>query len=309
MPKYFINYEQKGGIDSNIIMKVLNDNHNLIWGLLFSYMPEFFTYAKVSDITRNFPTLESRKKHYETRCTLTSEMILYFLSNDKDALINDLQSQFRNSNDNDNSQSVGSFFNMVGSLYEENNIEEVYLIWLTNRPGYYSLDHQFIIHKKNNRFNIYQSWVNEKTFCEISKEQEERLYDLDFNQLNVILLEKLQAVLIPTEIEGTLQPFHAVDSAVEIKAGMKWSQEDHQVFGDIPGFFTHDYNDQLIKPIFVFSKDDITQTDNDNLQIFLRYCMEKIQEGVSPNMDYFQGQSIEEINNKISEILLSFLEN
>jgi len=164
MPKYFINYEQKGGINSDKIIKVLNDNHDLIWGLLFSYCPEFFTTAKVSDITRNFPTLESIKKHYETRCTLTSEIILYFLSNDKDALFNDLQSQFRNSNDNDNSTSLESFFTMTGSLQEENDREEIYVVWLTNRPGYYSLDHQFIIHKKNNKFNIYQSWVNEKHF-------------------------------------------------------------------------------------------------------------------------------------------------
>ena len=269
-------------------------------------MPEFFTYAKVSDITRSFQRIEYIKKHYETKCVLTSEIILYFLSNDKDSLISQLENKFSNSNDIDNSISLDSFFKMAGSLQEENDREEIYVVWLTNRPGYYSLDHQFIIHKKNNKFNIYQSWVNEKTFCQMSKEESERLYDLDFNQLNVILLEKLQAVLIPSEIEGTLQPFHAVDSAVEIKAGIKWSQEDHQVFGEIPGFFTHDYDDQLIKPIFVFSKDDISHTDNDNLQLFLRYCMEKIQLGNNTNMEYFQGKTIEEISAKISEILFSF---
>jgi len=103
-----------------------------------------------------------------------------------------------------------------------------------------------------------------------------------------------------------IQPLGPVEGAIEIKAGMKLSQEDHQVFGNIPGFFTHSYNDQLIKPVFVFSKDDISQTDNDNLQVFLRYCMEKIQLGNNPNMEYFQGRTIEEISTRIFEILLSF---
>ena len=84
------------------------------------------------------------------------------------------------------------------------------------------------------------------------------------------------------------------------------AQEDHDIFGNIPGFFTHSYNDKFIKPIFVFSKDDISQTDNDNLQVFLRYCMEKIQLGQNLIMEYFQGKTIEEISAKISEILLSF---
>ena len=305
MPKYFINYGQKGGLNSEIIIKTLNDNHDLIWGLLFSYMPEFFTYAKVSDITMSFQRIEYIKKHYETKCVLTSEIILYFLSNDKDLLIKDLQTKFGNSNDIDNSTSLESFFTMVGSLQEENDKEEIYVVWLTNRHGYYSLNHQFIIHKKNNKFNIYQSWVNEKTFCQMSKEENERLYDLDYNQLNVILLDKLQRIIIPNDGEDMIRPY-PVEGAIEIKAGMRWSQEDHDVFGNIPGFFTHSYNDQLIKPIFVFSKDDISQTDNDNLQVFLRYCMGKIQLGQNPIMEYFQGKTIEEISAKISEILLTF---
>ena len=32
MPKYFINYGQNGGLNSEIIIKTLNDNHDLIWG-------------------------------------------------------------------------------------------------------------------------------------------------------------------------------------------------------------------------------------------------------------------------------------
>ena len=48
MTKYLIKYKQKGGLDSDIIIQILRDHQNLIWGLLYSYMPEFFETAKVS---------------------------------------------------------------------------------------------------------------------------------------------------------------------------------------------------------------------------------------------------------------------
>lgn len=311
MTKYLIKYNQKGGIDSDIVIKILREHQNLIWCLLYSYMPEFFETTKVSKISKDYQEFRYVKRFYESRCVLTSEIILYFLSFDKDFILHKLQDKFRITNDIDNEYSINQLYQMISLLEVESDKEELYTIWLTNRPGYYSLDHQFIIHRKNNKFNIYQSWINQKNFCDISQEQEGRLYNLNYNQLQVILLNKLLNIIIPSNEQGILQPLTGrngikVPNSIQINTGMRWTEQDHQTFLDIPGFLPPEFQDDLIKPMFIFSYQEITGIDNNNLQILLNYSIEKIQSGEFPEMEYFDGKTIEEISENIYSILSSF---
>lgn len=311
MTKYLIKYNQKGGLNSDIIIQILRDHQNLIWGLLYSYMPEFFETTKVSSISKDYQEFRYVKRFYESRCVLTSEIILYFLSFDKDSILRELQDKFRIANDVDNEYSINQLYQMISLLEVESDKEELYTIWLTNRPGYYSLDHQFIIHRKNNKFNIYQSWISQKNFCDISQEQEERLYNLNYNQLQVILLNKLLNIIIPSNEQGILQPLTGpngikVPNSIQINTGMRWTELDHQTFLDIPGFLPPEFQDDLVKPMFIFSYQKITGIDNDNLQILLNYSIEKIQSGEFPEIEYFEGKTIEEISENIYSILSTF---
>tara|TARA_A100001015_G_C14814146_1_gene641993 strand:+ start:20 stop:721 length:702 start_codon:yes stop_codon:yes gene_type:complete len=221
------------------------------------------------------------------------------------------------SNEN-NKTNLRTFLNFYKELREDTKKEELYLIWLTDRPGYVSKSHYFIIHKfyykSQMKFNIYQSWLGKKTWCQIDYEHNTR--NLSYDELNSKYIKKLLDILLPIYLEDDplIEPGGLPSKRkyyYKVPKSLIWSAKDEEIFNSIPGFDSgkelfspQSYeSNKLIKPLFIYHKTNISTFNlKDNIEKFLITAIEQ----VNSNIAYpkaFNNKKKEDIITEITELL------
>ena len=168
-------------------------------------------------------------------------------------------------------------------------IEEFYLIWLTNRTGYLSKSHFFIIHKFNYKFNIYQSWLAKKLSM-MNNQNYNLTNNLTLEDLNNSYLNCINTILTPNDTDEVILP--SISSilpskrkfAIPLKSGMRWSVKDEEIFNSIPGFddgkITEPVEDwekmNYIKPLFTYKKIDLTKNPSSPIENFNKFIDDAI---------------------------------
>ena len=119
--------------------------------------------------------------------------------------------------------------------------DEIYIIYLFGRSYnlFFERGHMFVILKKKNSFNIYQSWSHKYSVTEYPYE--------NYEKLETLVLNKLEQG-IKTINGNYLSPIN---------------EDDHRTLSEIPGFaltqFEHTQLDQSEgKPLLTFVSDEIS---------------------------------------------------
>ena len=119
--------------------------------------------------------------------------------------------------------------------------DEIYIVWLFGRSFnlFFENGHMFVILKKQNSFNIYQSWSHKYPVTEFTYE--------NYEKLETLVLNKLEKGI--TTINGNYL------SAI--------NKKDHNTLSEIPGFELTQFEHTELglregKPLLTFVSDEVS---------------------------------------------------
>ena len=253
------------------ILDVIIKNQQLIWEILIFKKQITFTPNNIIPPRKNYGPGDEGNQGYlnqiYTNCLITSNIISYFLLNDKDRLLTDLISSrselfleypkvdlslnsriifetIQNTINNkypqmakeNETKSLKKFKELKEKLKLEYEKDEIYIIYLFGRSFNLSFEngHVFVILKKQNSFNIYQSWAHQYPVIE-------NLYE-NYEKLETIVLNKLEQGI--KTIDGNyLSPINI---------------DDHNTLSEIPGFVITPRDPSEGKPLLTFVSDEVS---------------------------------------------------
>ena len=252
------------------ILDVIIKNQQQIWEILISKIT--FTPNNIIPSRNNYGPgnegLQGYLNQLHTNCLITCNIISYFLLNDKDTLLKNLESskselflkypiEDSGSNSNSTIQNTIKNHSQMAELNETESLkkleelkqklkleyqkDEIYIVWLFGRSFnlFFENGHMFVILKKQNSFNIYQSWSHKYPVTEFTYE--------NYEKLETLVLNKLEKGI--TTINGNYL------SAI--------NKKDHNTLSEIPGFELTQFEHTELglregKPLLTFVSDEVS---------------------------------------------------